>query len=120
MAQVSWLVDRIRAEYAALPGLKLTRAQACRLWSVNDSVCGAALDRLVAEGLLWLTPSGRYVVLPKPGGAAVTAEVDIIRCSYCHKRNAFEREETVHGHHITQRLRCAGCGRLLTIGGVGA
>ena len=91
MAQVSWLVDRIRAEYEALPGLKLTRAQACRLWSVNDSVCGAALDCLVAEGFLWLAPSGRYVVLPKPSGAPVSAGVDIIRCPYCHKRNEIGR-----------------------------
>jgi hypothetical protein len=120
VAQVSWLVERMRAEYEALPGLKLTRVQACRLWSVSDSVCGAALDLLIAEGFLWLAPSGRYVALPRPGSATPNSEFDIIRCPYCHKRNAFVREETIHGQHISLTLRCAGCQRLLTVGAMSA
>ncbi len=120
MAQVSWLVERIRAEYQALPGLKLTRIQACRLWNASDSVCGAALDRLVAEGFLWLAPSGRYVAPPRPDCVTPDSELDIIRCPHCHKRNAFVREETIHGHHLTRTLRCAGCQRLLTVGAMSA
>ena len=51
------LSQRIRAEYAEMPCLRLTLPQASRFWNVDRETCLAALDQLVAEGFLVL---GRY------------------------------------------------------------
>src|SRR5688572_25912717 len=67
------LVDRIRSEYVALPGLKLTRDQACRLWGVDDDHCAAAFEILLAEGFLHRTGTGKFVALPRPAAAYISA-----------------------------------------------
>ena len=51
------LSQRIRAEYAEMPCLRLTLPQASRFWNVDRETCLAALDQLVAEGFLVL---GRF------------------------------------------------------------
>jgi hypothetical protein len=51
------LSQRIRADYAEMPCLRLTLPQASRFWNVDRQTCLAALDQLVAEGFLVL---GRY------------------------------------------------------------
>jgi len=33
------LVDRIRSEFIEMPGLRLTPAQAAKLWGVDDASC---------------------------------------------------------------------------------
>jgi len=43
---------RIRAEYAEMPGLKLTLPQASRLFNIDTMRCERALDTLVASGAL--------------------------------------------------------------------
>src|SRR5262245_24422003 len=43
-----------------MPGLRLTLAQACRLWHVDRAVCEAILERLVRERFLRLTSDGAY------------------------------------------------------------
>ncbi len=43
---------RIHAEYQEMPGLKLTLAQASRLFNLEPARCAEALDALVAGGLL--------------------------------------------------------------------
>jgi len=43
---------RIRAEFAEMPGLKLTLPQASRLFNVDAARCERALDRLVENGSL--------------------------------------------------------------------
>ncbi len=43
---------RIHAEYREMPGLKLTLAQASRLFNLEPSRCAAALERLVTGGVL--------------------------------------------------------------------
>ena len=55
------LLERIRGEYAEMPGLSLTPAQAERLWQLDRETCRAALNRLVQRRVLALTPRGRYV-----------------------------------------------------------
>jgi DNA-binding MarR family transcriptional regulator len=52
---------RICGEYREMPGLKLTVAQAARLWQVDQSSVQQLLDGLVADGLLRRTPSGAYL-----------------------------------------------------------
>ena len=54
---VGMLSQRIRAEYAEMPCLRLTLPQASRFWNEDRDTCRAALERLVAEGFLVL---GRY------------------------------------------------------------
>ena len=51
------LSQRIRAEYAEMPCLRLTLPQASRFWNVDRETCCAALDQLVDEGFLVL---GRF------------------------------------------------------------
>jgi DNA-binding IclR family transcriptional regulator len=43
---------RIHAEYQEMPGLKLTLAQASRLFNLEPARCAQALDTLVSLGLL--------------------------------------------------------------------
>jgi hypothetical protein len=55
------LLDRIRAEFLEMPGLKLTPSQACRLWALHDGHCTGVLDALTDDGFLKRTSDGSYV-----------------------------------------------------------
>jgi len=44
---------RIHAEYSEMPGLKLTLAQASRLFNLEPGRCARALETLVTGGVLW-------------------------------------------------------------------
>src|SRR5438067_13325557 len=46
------IAERIRGEFREMPGLVLTAAHACRLWSLDVSTCTAALPQLVDAGYL--------------------------------------------------------------------
>ena len=46
------LLWRIESEYREMPGLCLTLAQACRLWTVPPPVAQRVLDNLVAGHVL--------------------------------------------------------------------
>ena len=61
---------RIRVEYREMPGLKLTVAQAARLWHVDAPSVERMLDTLVADGLLRRTPGGAYLVRSEFGAAS--------------------------------------------------
>ena len=52
------IVYRIREEFREMPGLRLTPAQATRLWGLEDKTCAAVIDRLVASAYLRWTPAG--------------------------------------------------------------
>jgi len=54
------LIRRVRAEYAEMPGLQLTTAQAARLLGLSQADCVTLLSDLVAEGFL-LHTRGRYL-----------------------------------------------------------
>lgn len=56
-----WLGARIQSEYLEMPGLRLTVAQAARLWSLDVVSAQAVLDALVASGFLWRTRDGAYL-----------------------------------------------------------
>jgi hypothetical protein len=47
------LPARIHAEYSEMPGLRLTIAQAARLWNVDPQRCQQALESLTREGFLY-------------------------------------------------------------------
>lgn len=49
---------RIREEFREMPGLRLTPAQATRLWGLEHDTCRAVIERLVAAAFLRWTPAG--------------------------------------------------------------
>lgn len=55
------LAGRVRAEYAEMPGLSVTLAQAQRLWGVDELTCRRVFDALIERGFLRTTMKGRYV-----------------------------------------------------------
>jgi hypothetical protein len=54
------LLDRIRGEYLEMPGLRLTRAQAQRLWGLDRQTCADVLDLLIGTNFLHPTGDGKY------------------------------------------------------------
>jgi hypothetical protein len=65
------LIERLRAEYAELPSLRLTPAQVRRLCGVDDALlCNAVLRALVEIGFLAQNADGRYVRGRSDGAAA--------------------------------------------------
>ena len=56
----SLIAERIRSEFREMPGLALTSAQACRLWSLDVSTCHSLLTQLVDAGFLWCRADGTY------------------------------------------------------------
>jgi hypothetical protein len=58
---VDALVHRVCAEFIEMPGLRLTFAQAVRLWGLTPTVCRRVIDELIAEGFLRQTASGMVI-----------------------------------------------------------
>ena len=58
---IATLLRRIQREYQEMPGLRLTQAQAQRLWDVDRTTCHAVLATLTERGFLRLTPGGTYI-----------------------------------------------------------
>ena len=54
------LLDRVRGEYLEMPGLRLTCAQASRLWGLDAETCEQLLLELMDRRFLQCTPDGRY------------------------------------------------------------
>ena len=60
-SRLSPLVRRIEGEYHEMPGLKLTEAQARRLWGLDPNTCRVVLVTLMQERFLRRTADGMYV-----------------------------------------------------------
>jgi hypothetical protein len=58
---MSTLLLRIQSEYREMPGLKLTEAQARRLWDLDGNTCSLALTMLLERRFLKRTASGAYI-----------------------------------------------------------
>jgi hypothetical protein len=54
------VIRRICAEYAEMPGLRVTHQQAQRLWGLDPATCLDALEFLVKSGFLCKTPTTQY------------------------------------------------------------
>lgn len=54
------LLNRIRGEYLEMPGLRLTPAQAARLWAVDLDRVRVLLSGLVDAGFLMQAGEGQY------------------------------------------------------------
>ena len=55
------LTRRVQAEYAEMPGLNVTIAQAQRLLDVDRQTCVLVFRTLMLQGVLKRTAQGRYV-----------------------------------------------------------
>ena len=75
MPPLESLVSRVRGEYREMPGLRLTFAQACRLWQVDASTCETLLEQLVREAFLYKTDTGAYMALSAVAGPQAKAEL---------------------------------------------
>jgi hypothetical protein len=76
------LLRRMRAEYLEMPGLRLTLAQAQRMFDVDAAICRTLLDTLVEAGFICVRADGSYARLsdrqfnrPQPLEAAPTTRV---------------------------------------------
>ena len=54
---------RAEAEYMEMPGLKLTAAQASRLWHLDAAASATLLDSMVDAGVLCRARDGAYLLL---------------------------------------------------------
>jgi hypothetical protein len=46
------LIDRVKAEFDEMPGLRLTVPQATRLWGMEHTLCLTVVDALVRASFL--------------------------------------------------------------------
>jgi hypothetical protein len=75
MPPLESLVARIRGEYLEMPGLRLTFAQACRLWQVDASTCEMWLEQLVREAFLNKTGNGSYIAISSTSSPQAKAQL---------------------------------------------
>lgn len=54
-------MERVQAEYLEMPGLRVTLAQAQRLWAVDQHMCEEVFGRLIRAGVLRRTTRGQFV-----------------------------------------------------------
>jgi hypothetical protein len=55
------VLRRVQGEYIEMPGLRLTLAQAQRLWGLDRTACHALLGALVDAKFLFRTREGAFV-----------------------------------------------------------
>jgi hypothetical protein len=55
------VIRRIQCEFLEMPGLRLTEAQARRLWGLAVSECSLVLAALVDAGFLFRTRDGSFM-----------------------------------------------------------
>ena len=75
------LLERVRAEYLEMPGLRLKREQVQRLCGIERPICQTVLDSLVAETFLCVKPDGHYALstdgeIPYPRAAKADLRVE--------------------------------------------
>lgn len=52
------IIRRVRDEFHEMPGLRLTPAQATRLWGLEQETCRVVIESLVAAAFLRWTAAG--------------------------------------------------------------
>jgi hypothetical protein len=55
------VLRRVQGEFMEMPGLRLTEAQARRLWGLDAAACGALLGALVDAKFLFRTRDGAFM-----------------------------------------------------------
>ena len=55
------VLRRVQGEFMEMPGMRLTQAQACRLWGLDEASCLALLTTLVDAEFLFQTHNGAFM-----------------------------------------------------------
>ena len=55
------VLRRVQGEFLEMPGLRLTEAQARRMWGLDAASCGALLGALVDAHFLFRTRDGAFM-----------------------------------------------------------
>ncbi len=55
------VLRRVQGEFLEMPGMRLTEAQARRLWNLDAASCQALLDALVDSQFLFKTRDGAFM-----------------------------------------------------------
>lgn len=55
------MLRRVQEEFIEMPGLRLTKAQARRLWALDEVLCSTLLRALVDASFLFQTDNGSYM-----------------------------------------------------------
>jgi hypothetical protein len=55
------VLNRVQGEFLEMPGLRLTGAQARRLWGLDAAICEALLGALVDANFLFKTRDGAFM-----------------------------------------------------------
>ncbi len=56
------ILQGVRGQFLEMPGLKLTLAQAQRLWGMDRATCEAVIEELTASRFLTRTSDGAFVL----------------------------------------------------------
>lgn len=57
------VLERVRAEFVEMPGMRLTTEQVQRLCGIEPALCTTVLAELVAAKFLLIMPDGKYARL---------------------------------------------------------
>jgi len=69
MMELDVVLRRVRAEFAEMPGLRLTPAQASRLLGIERNACQAVIEALIESGAPWQAdPPDGFPVAPDAAG----------------------------------------------------
>jgi len=60
------VLRRVQGEFLEMPGLRLTEAQARRLWNLDTASCAALLSALVDAKFLFRTRDGAFMRVEHP------------------------------------------------------
>ena len=61
LSKMEEILRRVQGEFLEMPGLRLTEAQARRLWGLEADTCAALLDALIASRFLFRTRDGAFM-----------------------------------------------------------
>ena len=66
------VLRRVKGEFIEMPGLRLTEAQARRLWGLDSESCAALLSALIDANFLFRTRDGAFMRVEHPGPVKAT------------------------------------------------
>jgi hypothetical protein len=78
---IDLLIVRVKAEFMEMPGLKLTEAQARRLWALDATTCAGLLKALVSTSFLFRTRDGSFMRIERTVPAKATLATPQARAS---------------------------------------
>ena len=67
------VLRRVQGEFLEMPGLRLTHAQARRLWGLDATACDSLLGALVDMNFLFQTRDGAFMRVEYAAPGTVTA-----------------------------------------------